>query len=700
MSSIQAGNVMSLGDGVERVDQYWEFAVQPETFDDSKQSSWESLPWQSLGRAIPNFGITNDAYLFRLSYKNTADSENRRLIVFDYPILDEVDFYLFDNEVLLHKESGDLRELATRDHKSRFIVFDLPNSENPRTIYFKIRTTSMMNFGAQIDVFEEFYLDTQSSESFYGGIYLAVFCLALYNLFLYMFTNDRSYLIYSLSQIFSNLFFMSYTGHSYFWIFKDNPDIGNFLFFPLMGANACLIFYFTLLFLSISKASAHYLVLVYSSFYYLFLFFLGGVISNYFMTLSLLAFIGFFPWYLFFLGLKSFRSGYEPAKYFSLAQFSVGGLFLLSGSKYLGIIPDIQLFDYILPFSNLLQSILISIALGQKIEILHDKTDSLYASLKKEISEKESLALSREELLQEQDVFSNKLDQINQRYNNLRNSLIDLERERSTIKEELELATNQLIQAEKLSSLGSMLAGIAHEINNPVNFIELSRFEQAEKIDEFEKYLLSLVPEGEEGLAFKSNLTDKFLALKELNKQIQSGVKRVIEINHSMRNASRNDVTSMEDVDLYGLIIENLTILGSKTKAFHVKKYVAKNVPSISCKRSQIGQVLMNIISNSADALSEKRNKMGIGFQGEIEIHVELFDEKTVAIRIEDNGEGVPEPIQEKIMEPFFTTKAVGVGTGLGLAISKKIIDSHSGKIIIGKSLALGGAQFTITLPI
>jgi signal transduction histidine kinase len=265
-------------------------------------------------------------------------------------------------------------------------------------------------------------------------------------------------------------------------------------------------------------------------------------------------------------------------------------------------------------------------------------------------------------------------------------------------KEELDQASNQLIQAEKLSSLGAMVAGIAHEINNPVNFIEMSRFQEKSELDELRNYLFSLIPEGTEGESFKKSLEDKFKSLYELNSQIQTGVKRVVDINHSMRNAARTDLQLEKNVPLAEVVRESLLILGAKTKEFQMIEDIDSNVVA-EVRRSQFGQVIMNLVSNAADALKEKKEQLGANFQGKIKLSLYSLNEKAI-LRVEDNGNGIPLKIRDQIMNSFFTTKKAGVGTGLGLAIVEKIILSHQGTIEIGESEELGGAKFTISLNI
>jgi predicted ATPase/signal transduction histidine kinase/GAF domain-containing protein len=286
-------------------------------------------------------------------------------------------------------------------------------------------------------------------------------------------------------------------------------------------------------------------------------------------------------------------------------------------------------------------------------------------------------------------VIESKIQSISVEYESAKKKLLEAQ-------EDLDTASDQLIQAEKLSSLGTMVSGIAHEINNPVNFIEMSRFQEKEELADLKNFLFQLIPDSEESKAFRSQLEAKFQSLETLNSQIQTGVKRVVDINHSMRNAARSDSTK-EVTPLFQVIDESLLIMGAKTKEFIIEKTLDESI-SANVKRSQYGQIVMNLVSNAADALREKKESIGAGFSGKI--RVSLFEENRDSLLVvEDNGPGIPLENRRKVLDAFFTTKKAGVGTGLGLAIIGKIIEGHGGSIEIGES-DLGGARMDVRIPI
>ena len=265
--------------------------------------------------------------------------------------------------------------------------------------------------------------------------------------------------------------------------------------------------------------------------------------------------------------------------------------------------------------------------------------------------------------------------------------------------EDLKKAQTQLVQSEKMASLGQLVAGIAHEINNPVNFISAGVDSLSTNLKDIRQVLeiyhrvtpenvsetLREIEELKERVEYKE-------AIKEINTlldSIKNGTKRTTEIVRGLRTFSRLDEDILKMADIHEGIDSTLILLHNKYKN-HVE--IIKNygvLPQVECYPGQLNQVFMNILSNAIDAINEK---------GTITIQT-LLNKDKILISIKDNGHGIPESLKDKIFDPFFTSKGVGKGTGLGLSISQSIIGKHNGTLEM-KTKQGEGSEFIITIPV
>nr|WP_322744820.1 ATP-binding protein [Phormidium sp. LEGE 05292] len=278
---------------------------------------------------------------------------------------------------------------------------------------------------------------------------------------------------------------------------------------------------------------------------------------------------------------------------------------------------------------------------------------------------------------------------------------------------DLKQAQLQIVQSEKMSALGNLVAGVAHEINNPVGFLNGNITPALDYINDLFD-LLDLIQEKYPELDPKVQEEIETIELDYIREDLpkllssmQEGIKRIQDISTSLRTFSRADSDRPVACNIHDGINSTLMILKHRLKASEnrpeikvIKDY--GNFPQIECYAGQLNQVFMNILSNAIDALEE--SNQGRSYQeinNQIIIKTELSsNEEQAIIRIKDNGIGMSEAVQEKIFEYSFTTKGVGKGTGLGLAIARKImVEKHGGSISVNSEIGVG-TEFAISLPI
>jgi len=278
--------------------------------------------------------------------------------------------------------------------------------------------------------------------------------------------------------------------------------------------------------------------------------------------------------------------------------------------------------------------------------------------------------------------------------------------------DDLQKMQSQLVQTEKMSSLGQLVAGIAHEINNPVNFISGNLIHARQNLED----LLALIhlyqqhyPEPHSDIQDLADDIDLPFLLTDLPKLLDSmklGSDRIQGIVSSLRIFSRMDEADMKSVDIHSGLDSTLLILQSRLKAKPdaaaiqvIREY--GELPIVECYAGQLNQVFMNVLSNAIDALEAQRSPDRPNAAApQIIIQTGIVDGNQVRIQIHDNGPGIPEALRQQMFNPFFTTKPIGKGTGMGLSISYQIITEKHGGTFDCESVVGQGTTFTVTIPL
>jgi signal transduction histidine kinase len=375
--------------------------------------------------------------------------------------------------------------------------------------------------------------------------------------------------------------------------------------------------------------------------------------------------------------------GYRPAK-FILVSWT---MFLISVIVFVlkdfDLVPYNTFTNYSLLLGSGLETVLLSFALADRINSL---------KIEKEQSQAETI-----EALQ-----------VNEKLVRDQNSVLELRVEERTESlslalKDLKEAQTQLVESEKMATLGQLTAGIAHEINNPINFVISNVQPLRQDFGDIKEVLAHFEDAAQNQWdASKAQKVNRLIqdidldyVLQEINlllNGIDEGAKRTSEIVLGLRNFSRLDERSMKKALISECLDSTLILLNSivKSKIDIVKVYA--DLPEIDCQPGKINQVFMNILTNAIQALEEYKVP-------EPQIRIQTKDHDTeIMISISDNGPGMSEDVKNHIFEPFFSTKDVGKGTGLGLSIVHGIIKSHNGKIEVETALGKG-TTFFIWLP-
>ena len=631
---------------------------------------------------FPNFGISNSTFWIKFTVKNTSE-DSLFILNLAAPTLDRVSLFIpIDIEsnnfssVLLGEELL-FNQRAYLDPNYLFDIVLLKNV--PKTIYFKIKSKEAIQLpiylGTKNTIFNQL-----KKRDILSGIYFGIMiAMIFYNLFVYFSVRDKSYIYYVVYIILILLTQTSLQGYPFQYLWPSFPEIAQYslFIFPSLVGIASLLFMNVFLHIKSFNVSLYRYSYVFSTVY------IFSIILAFFNQFKLSFLVMEFnaicvSIFMLITSIYIIRRGYYPARYF-LAAWSV---FLIGVIIYilkdLEILPYNNLTRYTMQIGSGIETVLLSFALAARINIY--KKERLEA-----IAEKERLVREQNIVLEQQVVERTK--SLNETLDNLKQT------------------QSQLVEAEKMASLGQLTAGIAHEVNNPINFITSNIYPLREDIKDI-KAILNKYAE----INTSSNLTEKLEEIEHLKEELQydyllneldgiihgieDGAMRTAEIVSGLRNFSRLDESDLKLADINEGINSTLLLLKSKIGDIKLIKKL-ENLPQIECYPGKINQLVLNIVDNAIFAIKEK----GIPLtEGEIEVKT-VAKENEVVLTIKDNGVGMNEQTKQKIFDPFFTTKDVGEGTGLGLSIVFGIIKKHNATIEITSELGIG-TEFKISLPI
>lgn len=644
---------------------------------------------------VPNLGISKSTHWIRFSIKN--ELKNRRLILqLQYPIIDEIEFYSpTENHQYKKTISGELVPFKEREINNQNFLYYLEIPEGKTyTYYLKLRSGEQIQLplliGAQKPIFEDLI-----QKDLVFGLYIGIILvMAIYNLFVFFSVRDRSYLYYVAYIVFVGLTQAVLQGYGFKYLWPNSTWLVLQSTFLVPVFNGWTAIAFVKHFLNTKenyKTGDRILTIIF--FFYTICFFLS-LFNQFYIAQNLVQLTALSGSLLtIYVAYRIGKQGYRPAYYFLVAWT----IFLLSVVvfvlKNFNILPYNDMTFYSLQVGSALEVTLLSFALANKINIYRKE---------KEESQLEALRVSQEneQIIREQNVMLEV--KVEERTRELNQSNLDLNLALTDLKN----AQTQLVDAEKMASLGQLTAGIAHEINNPINFVSSNIRPLRRDIEDIQELLAKY-----EELVEKHNLTDQFDEVAKLKKELDydylkheidvllkgmaDGAGRTVEIVKGLKSFSRLDESDLKYANVNEGIDSTLIILSS---TFRGKINIIKElgqIPEIECFAGKLNQVFMNIINNAAQAVLAIHSNDD---EGKVIIRTQNNGD-TISVHIIDNGTGMTEEVRSKIFDPFFTTKKAGEGTGLGLSIVYSIIELHKGSIEVRSTLGVG-TEFIITLPL
>lgn len=651
------------------------------TFDEVRKNNTFTRQTQD----VPNLNTSSSVFWLKFEITNLGAIQEPMLNIVQ-PVLDDITFYYPDSTGNYKAiEAGEKFPFKQRKYEEESFIFELPATSAKSVFYVRIKSGEQLLLPFFVGSRREIMEDEGRKKTLFGvyaGIILIMF---FYNLFILSSTRDKSYLWYVLHTLFVGLTQASLQGYAFQYLWPNSPVIAHLSIFIF----TCLVSIAGIEFLKVFLHTKQYAPRLHKGLYvFTALYIIYGLMSlfgihalTYKLILGTQMLVAL---YILFTAAFVYRKGFAAAKFYLLAWGLLMVGIIVYVMKDFGLLPYNLFTNSALLIGSAIEVALLSFALADKINILRRENEESQQKVVEALRENERIVREQNIMLEQK--VEERTSELNLAMDNLKN------------------AQTKLVDAEKMSSLGQLTAGIAHEINNPVNFITsnikplhrditdiMELVKMYEEIKEPDKLEAKLKEIGN----FRKEIDFDFLKeeIELLVRTIDDGAQRTSEIVKGLRNFSRVDEQDLKRGDIHVGIDSTLMLLRNKLDNINVIKNYG-DLPEIDCYMGKLNQVFMNIIGNAIFAIKANREKNP---KGVLTITTaNAGDNITISIR--DNGTGMDEKTRQKIFEPFFTTKDVGQGTGLGLSIVFNIIDSHHGKIEVNSEFGVG-SEFVITLP-
>ncbi len=645
---------------------------------------------------VPNLGSSGGAIWLQFLIKNTTNKNDLGLEI-ENAFLENVQlYYPTENGYAVEIVSKDIPFYERKSENTNpYFSLDIPPGQAKR-FFLKVKSPTQLLIPLRLESSTLINVYDLRKNVLWGIYYGIILGFSLYNLFIYISTRDKSYLYFVFYIMSVGLVQLNVTGLGYKFLWPNFPNFEktSLYIFPTLTALSSIAFSRSFLNIKqyLPKTNKIFTVIIILYILLTLNAFIGSKVISY----NLINILGL-PLALLLIGTGlyiSYKYKYRPALVF-LVSWTI---FLLSVVVFVlkdaGALPYNLLTISILQIGSAAVIVLLSIALADKINLYKAEKDAFQQKAFETAKENEKI-VREQNIILEQNVIE-RTKELKQSNENLQQTLIDLKETEA-----------QLVESEKMASLGQLTAGIAHEINNPINFVTSNVGPLKRDIATLQEMMAKIEEIGIQDLPAeeKKSLINNMKAeldydymnteIEYLLNGIKEGANRTSEIVKGLRVFSRLDEDDVKLADINECLDSTIVIVNNMMDG---KISVEKNygdLPLVECYPGKLNQVFLNVLTNGVHSIQERWPNEN---NGKLTITT-THDEDHVQISMKDNGIGMTEETKKKLFEPFFTTKDVGVGTGLGLSITWNTIKKHSGQIKVNSEPG-AGAEFIFTLPI
>jgi len=634
---------------------------------------------------VINLHISGNDHWLRTRLGNATGSD--KLVVYiPYWEIDELDAYAWNGRELVrlaHIGQAVGEEVRVGAYPEMAFDVDLP-TVGSTTLLMRVRSVKQLQLPVTFTT-REHILGERGNRNLLSGSYLGLMVfLVLYNFFVFLSMRDRGYLhyvLYILTLCLAQLTLHG-VGQAHLW-----PGM------PRFAASASVIFTlasmlfagsFTRRFLGLPTLLPRMDRILKGAMVLIGITLLIHLVHSRAVGYQLAhALTGPYSLLLIVVAVMAIRSGSRAARFFLVAW----GFFLAGVVIYIlrdvGVLPWNDLTTYSIPLGSAIEGVLLSFGLADRINILRKEKERSQADTLRALQENERLVQEQNQLLERK---------VRERTEALQESNDTLKRTQA-----------QLVSAEKMASLGQLTAGIAHEINNPINFISSNvpplRRNMQDLLEVLQHYQRLNVDDGPEVLAGiralekRLDLATTLEEMEDIVASIAEGSSRTAEIVRGLRHFSRLDEHDLKEADLNEGIRSTLAILAPQYRDKVSVQLDLQQLPPVECYPGKLNQVFMNIITNGIQATMDKADD-----QERVLCVRTVCSGDEAHVTISDNGVGMSRDVMERIYDPFFTTKPVGEGTGLGMAIVYGIVQEHGASISVESTPGIG-TSFQLRIP-